>query len=208
MTIVITAGQHPQNYINALTSHGLDAHVCLAPAALTWYEAGRISRELAAAHNALLLSGGGDIQPELYGQTQTHSRNIDINRDRLELYMLNAFLELGKPVLGICRGIQIINIYFGGTLYQHIDGHSQINDKDSLHTVEWKGRTVEINSAHHQVIDKLGNGLKAVAVSSDRFIEAVSHDILPIMAFQWHPERHEPTKDKVFSDFEYLCKNT
>lgn len=208
MTIVITAGQHPQNYIDALKNRELDAHVCLSPAALTWYEARHMSRELAKAHSALLLSGGGDIQPELYGQKSTHSRSIDLNRDILELCMLDAFLERGKPVLGICRGIQVINIYFGGTLHQHIDGHSQINDKDSLHTVEWNGKIVEVNSAHHQVIDRLGSGLKVTAMSPDGFVEAVAHETLPVIAFQWHPERHEPTKEKVFNGYEYLCKNT
>lgn len=208
MTIVITAGQHPQNYITALENSGLDAYVCLTPEELSWHEAGRISREMAAAHTALLLSGGGDMHPAFYGQPLTHSKSIDINRDRLELCMLEAFLTLRKPVLGICRGLQVINVYFGGTLLQHMDGHSQTDDKDSLHIVEWLGKTVEVNSAHHQAVDSLGKGLSVSAVSSDGIIEAVSHDSLPIHAYQWHPERHAPTTGMVFDNYEYLCKNT
>jgi len=209
MTIVITAGQHPKNYIAALDRAGANSKIILTPDTLSWHKAGIIAREAAAIYSALLLSGGGDMRPEFFGQENTDSRNIDLNRDILELSMLDAFISLGKPVMGICRGMQVINVYFGGTLIQDIDGHgSKANGEDSFHMVELEGKHVEANSSHHQVIDDLGENLTVTAKSPDGIIEAFSHNSLPVMAYQWHPERHNSAlSNEIFKNLVNLCSD-
>lgn len=150
----------------------------------------------------LLLPGGGDIHPRLYGQEIAGSRGIDEERDQRESEVFRRFLALGRPIFGICRGAQLINVLLGGTLLQDIPGHSRAEGADRLHgshTVDpllgsvYCERFV-INSAHHQAIDRLGEGLSAVQWADDGTVEAIRHETLPIFAVQWHPERlREPT---------------
>ena len=93
--------------------------------------------DLSAAErcDALLLPGGGDVEPWRYGQTDTASRGLEPERDRAELALLEQFTAAGKPVLGICRGMQVINVFFGGTLIQDLPGHGQVRGADRLHPV-------------------------------------------------------------------------
>ena len=168
-----------KNYENALTLVG-------APLA-----------ETPEGADVLLLPGGGDMHPRLYGQAIDGSEDIDEARDEHELALIDDFLRVGRPVLGICRGLQVLNVYFGGTLRQHIEGHSQIDGHDRLHPVCAEGgllRTLydprfAVNSAHHQAVDTLGTGLKVLARADDGTVEAVGHRTLPVFAVQWHPER-------------------
>lgn len=150
----------------------------------------------------LLLPGGGDMDPALYGQADRGSHPPDQERDRLELELLELFLTAGKPVLGICRGIQVINVFFGGTLRQDIPGHDQIDGRDRLHRVtaapcslsaRFYGPSFLVNSAHHQAVDRLGAGLRATAWAEDGTVEALRHDTLPVWGLQWHPERLFPS---------------
>ena len=102
-----------------------------------------------------------------------------------------------KPVLGICRGLQVLNVFFGGTLIQDLPGHSQAAGRDRLHRVRTApsplqdlfGETLVVNSAHHQAADRLGQGLRAVQWAIDGTVEAVIHQSLPVWGVQWHPER-------------------
>lgn len=147
--------------------------------------------------DALLLPGGGDLEPWRYGQENTASRGLEPERDREELRLLQAFTAAGKPVLGVCRGLQTINVFFGGTLAQDIPGHSAGAEGDRLHAVKTApsplrplcGERMEVNSAHHQAADRLGGGLRAVQWAEDGVIEALCHRRLPVWAVQWHPER-------------------
>lgn len=148
--------------------------------------------------DALLLPGGADVDPARYGQGMNGSRSIDPERDARELAALAYFRDAGKPVLGICRGLQVLNVALGGTLHQDIPGHTKLDaDTDRVHPsraedemlVSLYGAEFAINSAHHQSIDRLGKGLRAVQWSHDGVIEAVRHEELPIFAVQWHPER-------------------
>ena len=173
--------------------------------------------------HGLLLPGGGDVEPWRYGQRNVACRNMDPNRDALEFQLLERFQTQQKPVLGICRGMQLLNVFFGGTLLQDISGHSQTaNEIDRLHRVRTThsflislyGERQVINSAHHQAVERLGNGLRAVQWSADGIVEAVEHEELPIWGVQWHPERMRGTMassgaadgDSLFQAFVEQCR--
>ena len=159
----------------------------------------RLSRDLSAADGccALLLPGGGDLEPWRYGQPDTACRGTDPARDAAELTLLERFTGAGKPILGICRGLQVINVFFGGTLVQDLPGHSQTGGTDRLHRVrsassplrELWGDAPVVNSAHHQAADRLGTDLRAVQWAPDGTVEALLHGRLPVWAVQYHPER-------------------
>jgi putative glutamine amidotransferase len=163
------------------------------------------------AFGALLLSGGGDVDPARYGDP-CHARTGGILpvRDALELSLIREFRRLGRPIFGICRGQQILNVALGGGLLQHVpdlvpphrERHSRGPDYDSIHALEVDagtrlGRALasarETNSAHHQAVDpaRIGRGLRVAARSGLGIIEAVEGDdgTTPLMAVQWHPER-------------------
>lgn len=151
----------------------------------------------AALWDALLLPGGGDLEPWRYGQENTASRDLEPERDEAELRLLQDFTAAGKPVLGVCRGLQVINVFFGGTLVQDVPGHGRLEGADRLHAVRtdgaWAlwGEGLTVNSAHHQAADRLGGGLRAVQWAEDGVVEALCHARLPVWAVQWHPERLE-----------------
>lgn len=151
----------------------------------------------------LLLPGGGDITPAFFGQLNCGSRNIDTELDILQIQAFSSFMTQKKPILGICKGLQLINIQLGGTITQHIDTasthmwegrdkqhyvyHSGVNRTDFFYQLYGTGATV--NSAHHQAIDLLGRSLSPVCRAGDNVIEGIMHTSLPIIAVQWHPER-------------------
>ena len=159
----------------------------------------------AEAADMLLLPGGGDVEPWRYGAENTASA-VEPGRDEAEFRLLETFLAAGKPILGVCRGLQVINVYFGGTLHQDIPGHSQVQGRDRRHGSriapsilrELYGDALEVNSAHHQAVDRLGAGLRAVQWGEDGVVEALVHDCFPILALQWHPERLEETGERLF----------
>lgn len=153
--------------------------------------------------DGLLLPGGGDITPAFFGQNNQGSRQIDTELDIIQLLALTHFINQKKPILGICKGLQIINIHLRGTIIQHLptaDKH-QWKGADQTHYVyhigcsrtdffyQLYGTSALVNSAHHQAIDKTGEGLIPICQSGDSTIEAIVHTKLPIIAVQWHPER-------------------
>lgn len=166
-----------------------------------------LSEEEAEAYaelaDGLLLSGGKDVQPHLFGQELMYDFVItDIPRDDLEMKVLKAFVDKKKPVFGICRGVQVVNVFFGGTLFQDIpDQLGGDHSKGVNHMIDIKkdsilgglfGESLLINSYHHQGLDGLGKGLVATAWSDaggHSLVEAVEHESLPVWAVQWHPER-------------------
>jgi putative glutamine amidotransferase len=159
--------------------------------------------------DGLILTGGPDIHPSLYGQPPKEGlKETVIKRDRFELQLLKTALATNTPVLGICKGIQLINVFFGGQLYQDLSNEreSTINHRGSfkdktkvihevtfeegsiLHQVFHK-RTLAVNSFHHQGISILGENLTPIAFSEDGLIEGVIYDKKPmILGVQWHPE--------------------
>ena len=146
----------------------------------------------------LLLPGGGDVDPALYGQTINGAETPDLERDQAEFRLIARFLAVDKPIIGICRGLQILNVVFGGTLRQHIPNHNRVEKEvDRVHMTraddpllcQLYGEKFPVDSAHHQVIDQLGEGFDAVQWSEEGYIEAIRHRSKPVFAVQWHPER-------------------
>ena len=152
--------------------------------------------------DGLLLCGGGDIVPALYGQDDRGSDLLDPVRDQAELRLVEAFLRAGRPILGVCRGMQLLNVALGGTMIQDLPGQIKpfhtASGRDQVHPVRCAegsllhrlyGPVFPVNSSHHQAVDQLGNGLHATAWSEGGVVEALEHDQLPIVAVQYHPER-------------------
>ena len=158
-----------------------------------------LSRDLQMAEHcsALVLPGGGDVDPGLYGQANTASRDLEPERDRAEIALLSCFTSSDRPVLGICRGLQMVNVFFGGDLVQDLPGHCQWRGLDRLHCLrcsvsplrELWGDSPVVNSAHHQAAGRIGCGLRVVQWTSDGIPEALLHRSAPIWAVQYHPER-------------------
>jgi putative glutamine amidotransferase len=162
--------------------------------------------------DGLVLQGGIDICPETYGDTLRNPDWVgDAIRDRYELALLRGFIEAGKPVLGVCRGAQLINVYFGGSLVQDIpsmrpgavshqdtvhydrlmhDVHFE--EGSSLHRLYGNNTAHRVTSIHHQCVDRLGEGLRVEARSpQDGIIEAIRHTGPGyVLGVQWHPEFH------------------
>ena len=147
--------------------------------------------------DGLLLPGGGDVEPWRYGMENTASRDMDSRRDALEFAVLERSLTAGVPILGICRGAQVINAALGGTLQQDLPGHSRAEGADRLHhawgvpsfLTELYGSSVIVNSAHHQAVELPADQLRPVQWAPDGTVEAMEHECLPVWCVQWHPER-------------------
>jgi putative glutamine amidotransferase len=168
-------------------------------------------RDYAKNLDGLLLQGGADVSPQSYAEQATSPEwPGDRVRDMYELELLHEFIESGKPVLGVCRGCQLINVAFGGTLYQdiatdvptagahvneHYDQHRHgihFPDGSTLANMFPGRRDAIVNSIHHQAVKTLGRDLNIEAVSAaDGIIEAVRYRRAPfVMGVQWHPEFH------------------
>jgi gamma-glutamyl-gamma-aminobutyrate hydrolase PuuD len=163
----------------------------------------------------LVLTGGTDVAPARYGQSpHAETEAPDEARDELEFRLLREALERGLPVLAICRGMQLFNVFHGGTLLQHLDGHAvRPNDKSQpVHSVEIAGGTrlgeifgvsaLPVNSRHHQAVDKPGTGLLVSARSvADGIVEGLERpDCRFAVAVQWHPE-DQPAHAPLFAAF-------
>ena len=167
---------------------------------------------IVARLDGLLMTGGTDIAPERYGAEPHDALLVTVpERDDYELAVLDAAYECELPTLGICRGLQIVNVHAGGTLRQHVPAHAFVDGPaddlthevaieagSSLHALY--GDRHKVNSLHHQAADRIGDQLRVVARADDGGIEALEHVSLPIIAVQWHPEML-PTRptDPVFA---------
>lgn len=186
-----------------------------------------LDAEAIAGCRALILPGGGDITPAFFGEQNHGSRNIDTPLDILQLQAFHLAMLRGMPVLGICKGLQIINVGLGGSLLQDLEPSSalrhQYDQGDRYHTTviiadSWLsrlyGRETTVNSAHHQAIARLGKDLCAVQhCPDDGCIEAVAHKQLPVIGTQWHPERIDREKsgtngEKVLAYFSSLIRGS
>lgn len=160
--------------------------------------------------DGLLLTGGGDVNPALYGEPELADQAKGVNdlRDEFEFTLLRQALAADVPILGICRGMQLANVFLGGTLHVDLvskgfERHGTSEAKDVQHAITIEPNSLlsdlaggvdeSVNSFHHQATDRLGQGLMAVAHSPDGIIEAAEWSVKEGMPFlllvQWHPER-------------------
>lgn len=157
--------------------------------------------------DAVVVMGGEDIAPRFYGGRtgyEGESRHLE-TADAAQLALVRRAVERETPLLGICRGLQILNVAFGGTLVQHLgDDSAHRNHGVPIHRImsshpvtldagsraaELLGATsVDVQSAHHQAVDALGSGLRVTGRAPDGHVEAIEHETAPVMAVQWHPE--------------------
>jgi putative glutamine amidotransferase len=165
--------------------------------------------------DALVITGGCDVDPANYGAAAEAGLGpTDLVRDAGDLAITRAAVEGNVPTLATCRGIQVLNVAMGGTLVQHVDDHMRIDMyNQDVHGVAIEPgsrlatilgvETVGVNSLHHQVIDRLGGGVRAVAHNHDGQIEAIELDAAPaVLGVQWHPEllRHREDHLALFED--------
>lgn len=201
-----------RNYVEAIRRGGHTAFI------LPYSDDDEVCRDMLRKVDVLLLTGGGDMASWRFGQERSAFDSPE-NRDRddFELRLIALACKMKRPVVGICRGLQVINVALGGTLWQDMS-FKRLQDRQMseapLPNVEhqrpdmkWQGvhrvnvnrqsrlyqilhqDNLWVNSTHHQAIHELGQGLEVVAQSEDGVIEAVESRTLPIAAVQWHPER-------------------
>jgi putative glutamine amidotransferase len=183
------------------------------------------TRAAIAIADALLLTGGGDIHSLCYGH-EPHPKSYDQDpaRDATELLAADFALKRGLPILGICRGLQLLNVSMGGTLIQHIPGGENAVKHESkgfagllLHTVSiepdsqlhaiFGAEEMAVNSFHHQAAEKVGNGLKVSARAKDGIIEGLeAADGRAVLAVQFHPEECAPFYPNFDKLFKWLIK--
>ncbi|MDN5329612.1 MAG: putative glutamine amidotransferase [Bacteroidales bacterium] len=206
-TTLIAVTKLSDNYKNWLLS--ADSTIKI----IDLYELSRDSAdEIMQQADGLLVTGGEDVYPDWYGKENDTAQceSFDRTRDTLEMTALRIAFDRKIPVLGICRGLQIINVYLGGTLLTHLPkdigddvAHRCPDPLNCLHPVSVQPHTLLhrlsgfnegiVNSNHHQGIDQLAIGLKPAAFSPDRLIEAIEWEEPKgnnwFLAVQWHPER-------------------
>jgi putative glutamine amidotransferase len=183
-----------------------------------------------AGMDGLLLSGGADIDPARYGEAPTGAREAEPGRDALEDEAFHAALDAAVPILGVCRGLQAINVFAGGSLVQHLDGHEstpypspavtrhrlQLSGGSRLASILGASDELEVNSYHHQAItaDRLAPGLRVAAVAD----HAVAGELVEglessdpdrwLVGVQCHPERTEsspPVFERLWTSFVGAC---
>jgi putative glutamine amidotransferase len=155
--------------------------------------------------DGLVLSGGADLDPALYGkEAEADLGLVESERDEWELALFQAARDRGLPVLAICRGFQLVNVAFGGTLVQHVElddgaGHPQwdVDGHTATHEVHVVPNTVAstmfspvwaVNSLHHQTVERVGEGLIVSATATDGVVEGLETPEGDLLAVQWHPE--------------------
>lgn len=199
------------SYLNSLSAFGFDVLLLTPGCSPSFYE------RAASVCDGLLLAGGQDIHPRIYGQELLPDTVPALpDTDELDFLCLRLFSRENKPVLGICRGLQVINTGFGGTLHQHLPRWSQtISHKQTdrrsqgVHPVCWKhtisglcsaGEQIWVNSLHHQGIDRIAPGFQVLAESPDGLAEAICRE--NILGVQWHPEEmNGPEQERIFAYF-------
>lgn len=182
------------------------------------------AKEYVTRIDALILSGGQDVNPLIYGEEPgLKLHNTNIKRDEYEIELIKETIKQKKPLLGVCRGMQIYNVALGGTLYQDLEEYDKLSVQHVqesttykyTHSVDlksdsWIGETlgekIVVNSYHHQAIRKLADDLRPVGFAKDGVLEAAEHSDPDMHHYllQWHPEwmyRVDNNSQKIFREF-------
>jgi len=230
MSCIIAIPKFKKDLLRAYMQSKYTAALRRAGAKAVWIEPDDLEKAVSSILecDGLLLPGGEDVDPAYYGQTPTEKCGTIIRqRDIAEMKILDAFFATGKPILGICRGAQLMNVYFGGTLHQDIKDISRCNHDDWKHKETGNHRVTLFpgtklsgmisrkafiaNSLHHQAVDNVAPMLIAAAVSEDGITEAVEHpEHRFCIGVQWHPEHmcaFSKPQRRLFSAFVAACKN-
>lgn len=210
-----------EDYIRAVIKNGA------VPMIIPFNTYDEIIKKQIESVDALILSGGHDVNPLNYSNQPREKLGQTFDkRDKFDFKLIEYALKNNIPILGICRGLQILNVYFGGSLHQdlsydkkiYIKHDQQYNPKSTSHTVELIEETkiydifnkdiIYVNSFHHQTIDRLADGLVASALSLDGVIEAVEHkDYNFVVGVQWHPEMLHETYESMNLIFKALIES-
>lgn len=199
--VLMTQGSWTDEIIRHLQAHGARVHVANDPAQM---------EKLYERCTHILIPGGADIDPAFYGEQITYANPYAPDRDWMEFELAARALSDHKPIMGICRGHQMIAVAAGGALYQdlraqrksaHAPTHNAyIQTKSQL--VQIIGATLTVNSYHHQAIKKLPAAFKIAARAHDGTIEAIESPHYPVISVQWHPEvLRDPSSEKLFRAF-------
>lgn len=190
----------PRNYLDGIVRAG-GVPVLLPPV-------GAGHRDIAGRIDALVLAGGADLEPASYGQ-EPHPRTAKTrpDRDAHEFAVLRAAVDAELPVLGVCRGMELLNVALGGSLRQHLPdvvdhcghqpetgvfGRSKVTVRDGSLVAGILGAETEVRCYHHQAIDRLGDGLRPTAWTDDGTVEAIELSTADfVLGVQWHPEEND-----------------
>ena len=164
-----------------------------------------------------MIPGGKDLAPSVYGETLLYQSDAEeAERIEFEFSLLHEIIRLERPVLGICYGMQVLNVFFGGTLYQDISAQvpASFDHRTGRHMIELGGNpflergTLQVNSSHHQAVKDLGKGLRPFAFAADGIIEAVYREgHIFSVGVQWHPERmRNILSQQLFKRFVGACR--
>lgn len=149
------------------------------------------SKEILNLCDCYIITGGDDLNPKLYNQKNLSSNNIDDEMDELDFKIIDIAYKNDKKLLGICRGIQSINVYFGGSLLQNYENHMSVTHeivRKNKSIICDIGEKLKVNSFHHQIVGVLGSGLVCTYESNDGVVEVIEHINGKIFAVQYHPE--------------------
>lgn len=185
-------------------------------------------RQIVSMLDGLLVPGGHDMDPTFYGESVQESCGTFVRyEDEYDMELIKEAVTQGKPVFGICRGMQIINVLYGGTLYQDIPSqylgaliHTRIHvEQETYHIVNVKEgsylatmlektKDVKVNSSHHQAVKEVAEGFEVTAKSPDGIIEAMENRNASILCVQWHPERMQDVEcwKRIMDSFINRCK--
>lgn len=163
-------------------------------------------------YDGIIIPGGGDLDPSRYGQANTGSSNIDNALDDRQIDAVKRSAEAGKPVLGICKGIQLVNVAFGGTLNQNIGGHMGVWHSAHVVAGGWLSGvysgSVSVLSYHHQSIRDLAPGFQVDMRAGDGTVEAISNSAKRVYGVQFHPEQmNNDTGNRCMKQFVAICTN-
>ncbi len=213
------AAVSPRPYLDAVRRAGAEP-VLLDPSPIT----ARAASDLLGRFDALVLTGGPDVDPSCYGRApHPETYGVDREADDFELVLVRAAIERELPTLAICRGIQVLNVALGGTLHQHIveapgvSPHGRPGEAEGrlLHdvTLEPGSKLRKVMGAdrvacschHHQAVATLGDGLRVSARADDGIVEALELDLPTLLAVQWHPEDTAGDDSAQQRLFDWLC---